>query len=147
MEERKKAYFYRIEGQWKEKKLAFLQEKSLPIMEVSAPEEFGGISGMWTPEHLFVASVVACFIMTFISVAAAMRVEFEEFRCEGEGRLEPVEGNKMAFVEVTLKPAVTVRSEILKEKVLKALKVTHDHCLVARSLKSDVRIEPSIIVK
>jgi len=142
-----KIYYYRVEGIKGEGKSAVLKEDGLTPLDTSAPPEFGGIAGKWTPEHLFVASVVSCYIMTFISVAAAMRIEFEEMKCEGIGTLKPTEGTKMEFVEVILKPTVVVRSEQLKEKTLKAIKVTHDHCLVARSLKSEVKVEPSVIIK
>lgn len=142
-----KIYYYRVEGIKGAGKSAVLKDEGLIPMDTSSPPEFGGMPGKWTPEHLFVASVVSCFIMTFISVANAMRIEFEEMKCEGVGTLKPTEGNKMEFVEVILKPTVVVRSEQLKEKTLKAIKVTHDHCLVARSLKSEVKVEPSVIIK
>ncbi len=142
-----KVYYYKVEGIKGDGKNAVLKEEGLIPLDASSPPEFGGVSGKWTPEHLFVASVVSCYIMTFISVANAMKIEYEEMKCEGTGTLKPTEGNKMEFVEVVLKPYVVVRSEQLKEKVLKAIKVAHDHCLVARSLKSEVKIEPEIIVK
>jgi organic hydroperoxide reductase OsmC/OhrA len=142
-----KIYYYRVEGIKIEGKNAIIKGEGLPPFESSPPIEFGGPGGRWAPEYLFVASVVSCFIMTFISVANAMRIEFEEMKCEGVGTLKPTEGNKMEFVEVILKPTVVVRSEQLKEKTLKAIKVTHDHCLVARSLKSEVKVEPSVIIK
>lgn len=142
-----RVYYYKVEGVRGEGKRATIKEEVLSPLDVSSPPEFGGIAEKWTPEHLFVASVVSCFIMTFISVAGAMKIEFEEMRCEGVGTLKHTEGNKMEFVEVVLKPTVVVKSEQLKEKTLKAIKVTHDHCLVARSLKSEVKVEPSVVIK
>jgi len=139
--------YYRVEGIKVEGKNAIIKGEGLPPFESSPPIEFGGTAGKWTPEHLFVASVVSCFIMTFMAVANVMRIEFEELKCEGVGTLQPTEGNKREFVEVILKPTVMVRSEQLKEKVLKAIKVTHDHCFVARSLKSEVKVEPSVVIK
>ena len=45
-------------------------EAGLPTLEFAAPPEFGGPGGIWSPEHLFVASVSSCLMTTFRSMAS-----------------------------------------------------------------------------
>jgi len=44
---------------------SIIESKVKPSIELSAPVEFGGKSGFWTPEELLVASVNACLMTTF----------------------------------------------------------------------------------
>lgn len=45
------------------------EEDRLPSLYVASPPEFGGPEGVWSPEHLFVASVAACMMTTFRAIA------------------------------------------------------------------------------
>ena len=44
--------------------VAAAQGVELPI-SFSAPPEFKGVAGHWTPEHFFVAAVASCYVSTF----------------------------------------------------------------------------------
>jgi organic hydroperoxide reductase OsmC/OhrA len=61
-------------------------------IEFSAPPEFLGRSRVWTPEDLFVAAVVTCFVSTFSSIADLSKSNFVSLDVNAEGRLEKVDG-------------------------------------------------------
>ncbi len=142
-----KTYLYSVSVHLKGRKRGFLKEENLPEIEFSAPPEFGGEEGVWTPEHLFVSSICSCFFMTFVSVAEVMKLEIKDLKCVAQGKLEEKEGFKKEFVEIILKPFVTIPSETLKNKVLRAIKIAEENCLVARSIKAELKVEHEILVR
>jgi organic hydroperoxide reductase OsmC/OhrA len=58
----------------------------------SAPPEFQGQAGVWTPEHLFVAAVASCYVSTFSGMCLASKFEFHTLDLEVEGILGKEEG-------------------------------------------------------
>ena len=70
----------------------------------SAPPEFQGESGVWTPEHFFVASVVACYVSTFSGISDASKFDFVSLEVDAEGTLEKSQDG-WKFTEVKLRPA------------------------------------------
>jgi organic hydroperoxide reductase OsmC/OhrA len=48
---------------------ATLSTEGVPALSSAPPKEFDGPGDAWSPEHLLLASVLACFIFTFRAVA------------------------------------------------------------------------------
>ena len=46
-----------------------LSGDQLPALESAPPKEFDGPGDKWSPEELFLAAVVDCFILTFRAIA------------------------------------------------------------------------------
>ena len=58
-----------------------------PSISFSAPPEFKGQAGYWTPEHFLVAAVASCFVSTFSGMASNSNFEFLSLESETEGVL------------------------------------------------------------
>jgi organic hydroperoxide reductase OsmC/OhrA len=115
-------------------------------MEVATPPEFPkGIPGIWSPEHLFTAAVVSCFMTTFLSIAENSKLNFKSFTCNSSGKLDMVNG-KLQMTEVLLYPAVTLLNETDRERALKVLTKTEAACLISNSITSKVSMTPSVTV-
>lgn len=95
-------YIYEVEVEWQEERTGLLRSKGLQTLEVSSPPEFHGRSGLWTPEHLFVASVNSCFMLTFLAIAKLAKLAFESFSCYASGKLERGDYS-FKFTEITLR--------------------------------------------
>ena len=72
------SHYYNVTIQWSKDRRGMmcspeLKESSTPAngcIEVATPPEFPkGIAGIWSPEHLLTASVVSCFMTTFLAIA------------------------------------------------------------------------------
>src|SRR5690606_31542034 len=68
-----------------------LGSPGLPDMETTAPPEFNGPEGFWSPETLLVGAVADCFILSFRAVAQASKFDWVDLRVEVEGTLDRVE--------------------------------------------------------
>ncbi|MEO5601542.1 MAG: OsmC family protein [Cyclobacteriaceae bacterium] len=107
-------------------------------IEVATPPEFPkGIPGIWSPEHLFTASVSSCLMTTFLAIAENSKLDFVSFKCNSKGKLEQVEG-KFMMTEVLLEPVVVIKDEIDRERAMKVLQKSEVNCLISNSVKSKV---------
>ncbi len=116
----------------------------LTELKVAAPPQFGGPPGEWSPEHLFVASVVSCFMTTFVAIARNSKLQFIDFECDGVGMLERGDDRRYRISEVVLRPVVRVPEGSNLERVDRILQKAEAACLISRSINSSVRLEPSI---
>ncbi|SRX55454.1 OsmC family protein [Aequorivita sp. CIP111184] len=146
------SHIYNVVINWKNSRRGImcspeLNEKNGVCIEVATPPEFPkGIEGIWSPEHLFVASVSSCLMTTFLAIAENSTLEFESFSCQAEGKLEMVEG-KLMMSEILLKPTVVIHNEVYIDKATRILKKAENACLITHSIKSKVTMEITVKVK
>lgn len=117
-----------------------------PSITFSAPPEFQGEAGRWTPEHLFLASVAGCFVSTFSGIAQFSKFEFLSLDLEVEGVLSKEEGG-WRFARVNLHPRLKIAQEKDHDRANRLLEKAEKTCLVVRSINSKVILEPEVIVE
>jgi organic hydroperoxide reductase OsmC/OhrA len=118
----------------------------LPGLPLAAPPEFGGEEGLWTPEHLLVASVASCLMTTFLAIAELSKLEVESLEVGASGHLVRGEDRRYRFDRITVRPVVGVVGESAREKALRLLAKAEELCLITRSLSAEVQMEPRIEV-
>ena len=116
----------------------------LPDLRLEAPSDFGGPGDAWSPEHLLLAAVQSCFVLTLRGVARASKVEFIKLDLSGSGTVDRQDG-VTRFTEIVLRPRLTVPSGTDRERALRVLEKSEKACLVSSSLSTPVRLEPEII--
>lgn len=130
---------------WDQERRGTLKIEGKPDLPVATPPEFGGHEGIHSPEDLFVASLNACIMSTFLAFAERTRSQFRMFQCTAEGTLEKIEG-KLQFTKIVLSPKIHVPSEREKNHVLHTLELVEKNCLVTNSVKCTVEIYPEVVV-
>jgi peroxiredoxin-like protein len=121
-------------------------EGVLPCISFSAPPEFLGEPGCWTPEHFLVAAVTSCFVSTFSGIAEKSHLEFATFNLDAEGVLGNEDGI-WRFTEIKLRPVVTVLKEEDRDRAIRLLEKAEKACLIARSLQCKVVLFPAVKIK
>lgn len=139
-----KQHLYRTEVEWTGERHGQLRAPTLPKLEVDAPPEFKGHEGVWTPEHLFVASVNSCFMTTFLAIAENSKLEVVKFSTDAEGTLENVKGQGLVISHITLRPKVIVKNSHDAERALRIFEKAEKHCLIANSIRTKTRLEPQV---
>ncbi len=138
-------HFYDIKIKWTKGKEGELTEPTLPAIHTgTAPPFPGGVPDVWSPEHLFVASINACLMTTFFAIAENSKLEFESYECGATGKLEKVEGRYM-ISEVVLKPLIKVKFEKDIERARRIIIKSGNICLISNSVKTQVMLEPEVI--
>lgn len=117
----------------------------LPTLDTTAPPEFGGPEGHWSPETLLTASVADCFILTFKAIARASKVEWTNLTCDVEGTLDRVE-RVTRFTRFDLSATLTVPAGTDQGRAEKLLEKAEQVCLITNSLAAERHLETEIVV-
>jgi len=141
-----KKFTYKTTVTWNEEKKVFLSSFGKQTIEISAPAEFKGRAGVWTPEDLFVASVNACIKTTFLHYAQRENFDFLTYESEAEGILEKVE-NKIMFSEIKVTPKITVASDSQIQKAKELMGLAEKNCFISNSIAAKVMVYPEIKAK
>lgn len=147
------AHFYNVQIEWNKDRKGVMCSPELNssslgggCIEVATPPEFPkGIPGIWSPEHLFTASVSSCLMTTFLAIAENSKLEFSRFHCDSKGKLDQIDG-KFLMTEVILEPTVTILNEKDRERAERVLIKAEAACLISNSIKSKVTMIPRIVV-
>jgi len=143
-----KQFGYSANAQFHQNDRSFVSiEQGVPrIVDFSAPPEFGGEPGIWTPEHFLLAAVGSCFIETFKAVARASKLEFQGIEVRVDGLIEKDAGG-LRFTNIVIHPALIIYHDESHGLAERALSKTERSCLIVRSLSSEVKLEPKILVE
>jgi peroxiredoxin-like protein len=137
-------YFYTTEVEWTGERHGDLRAPVLPNMQVDAPPEFKGHDGVWTPEHLFVASVNSCFMTTFLAIAENSKLEFVSFSANAKGKLEKLDGQGFIMTEVVLRPKLIINHARDVERAGRILEKAEKNCLISNSIKAETKLEAEV---
>jgi organic hydroperoxide reductase OsmC/OhrA len=145
------AHYYNVNVAWNKDRRGMMWSPELSrngstenCIEIATPPQFPkGIPGIWSPEHLFTASVSTCFMTTFLAVADNSKLEFKSFTCKAKGKLDTVEG-KLQMTEVDLEPVLCLLSADDKDKALRVLTKTEQACLITHSVNAIVKVTPVV---
>ncbi|MGK2859372.1 MAG: OsmC family protein [Thermoanaerobaculia bacterium] len=142
---KRKSFTYRTAITWVGKRAGITSSGEKIPFRTASPPEFKGEEGVWSPEDLFVAAVNSCQLMTFISFAMKLELPVASYDSEAEGTLEFVDGG-FQFTRVVVRPRVVVSDPEAIEAVRKAIEDAHRACLVSRSVRCEVLVEPVVEV-
>ena len=127
-------------------KTATLTDHTLAVaIDVASPPEFGGPQGVWSPEHLFVASVSACLMTTFQAIADLSGVEVISYSDQAIGHLQRGEDRRYRIDKITLRPRVVVNG-VQADRALRLVFKAEAACLISGSINSEIVVEPDIQV-
>lgn len=123
---------------------ASMSTTGVPPLLTAPPLQFDGPGDAWSPEHLLLASVQACFLFTLRAVARRMNVTFNSVEINAAGTVHRLAG-VTRFGEIVLRPTISVDASVSDEVVTQLLDTTAKNCLVSASLSAPVRLEPVIV--
>lgn len=108
--------------------------------------ESKGDPAVLNPEQLLVMAASSCQLLWFLHLASKARIDVVAYEDEATA-LMPEGAQPTSITEITLRPRIVVAGEASEERVLKLVATAHEHCYIANSLKSDMRIEAAIEVR
>jgi organic hydroperoxide reductase OsmC/OhrA len=106
----------------------------LPLSDASAVD----------PEEMFVASLAACHMLWFLSLAAQQGLRVDSYEDAATGTLARDTAGQLAMTQVTLRPRVRCVGE--RQPAATELQDLHERahhaCFIAHSVKTELRCEP-----
>jgi len=137
-------YFYETEIEWKGDKDLQVASGNLPAIAAGAPPEFKGREGLWAPEHLFIASLNSCYMLTLLAIAEFSKIAIVSFSSSAKGRLEKVAGSSYQVTEIILKPRIVIASVADLARMPRIVDKAKENCFISNSIKSTIKIEPEV---
>jgi organic hydroperoxide reductase OsmC/OhrA len=122
-----------------------------PQMKFSAPPDAQGHAGVLTPEDAFVAAANSCVMMMFIWAAERFRLKLLSFECRTEGTKLIELDRTETFTRLHFRPVIRIargdeNKEAVEARTRRALEAAQKYSLVANSVKSEIIVEPEILV-
>ena len=135
---------YRVTAWWTSGPTGLAKSDTAPnAIHFTAPVQFGGIEGRWTPEELLLAAVAGCFTTTLRSIASSAQVNFTDLEVEAYATLHKMESG-YGFSEIVLRPTLKIADDSERGRALDLLKKTERLCLVSRAFAMPLTFEPQL---
>jgi len=115
-----------------------------PAIAGSSDPSFRGDRSRFNPEELLVASLSACHMLWYLHLCAVGKVVVLEYEDQPSGTLEETADGGGCFLEVTLRPRITVTPESDLETAKPLHHDAHGKCFIANSVNFPVACEPVI---
>lgn len=140
---------YHTTVQWKGEHWGHIVMGNGPAMDFSAPPDAQGHSGVFTPEDAFVAAANTCIMLMFIWAAGRFKLSLLSYECRAEGVKRIELDRTEIFTQVRLSPQIRIAANgadrsTLEARARRALLSAQKYSLVANSIRSEIRVEPTI---
>lgn len=142
---------YHTTVQWTGEHWGQIEMGNGPQMKFSAPPDAQGHPGVLTPEDAFVAAANTCIMMMFLWAAKRFRLKLLSYECRTEGtKLIELDRTEI-FTCLRFKPIIRIDpgdedKQVVESRTRKALDAAQKYSLVANSVKSDIVVEPDVII-
>ncbi len=146
-----KTAVYHTTVTWKGEHRGHLTMGNGPEMDFSAPPDAQGHAGVLTPEDAFVAAANTCIMLMFIWAAERYKLKLVSYDCRAEGTKRIELDRTEVFTQLCFQPVIridrgTEETSIVEARVRRALESAQKYSLVANSVKSEIIIEPQVII-
>jgi peroxiredoxin-like protein len=137
---------YRVAAWWTAGRTGLAKSDSAPnAIHFTAPSEFGGLEGRWTPEELLLASIAGCYTTTLRAIAGAASFDFTDLQVEASGTIRKTESG-YTFSEIVVRPNLKITAAQDRNRALDILRRAEELCLVSRAVGAIVKFEPQLEV-
>jgi len=135
---------YRVAAWWTSGRTGLAKSDSAPnAIHFTAPTEFGGLEGRWTPEELLLAALAGCYTTTLRAIAGTAQFSFTDLQVEASGTVRKADSG-YSFSQIVIRPNLKIGSEQDRGRALELLKKAEQLCLVSRSIGTTLKFEPQL---
>jgi organic hydroperoxide reductase OsmC/OhrA len=110
----------------------------------SSLPSFGGDAACWNPEDLLAAALSQCHMLTFLALAAKVRLDILAYEGGAEAVLETADRISRVGV-IALRPTIRVAPGTDAAKVEELFQKAHKYCVIANSFNGTVLMEPRVV--
>lgn len=101
--------------------------------------------GMLSPQTLLVSASATCVILSLYKAAEKLRTEFDRVHVSARGEMKERDDGYWHFGRIKLNLKVWIPTEEERSKVEKGVRLAHESCPVANTLKCDTELNFDIM--
>jgi organic hydroperoxide reductase OsmC/OhrA len=144
--QRSKVFTYQADVVWDGDRRCTAHAGERPTLYMAPPADFpGGLDDQWSPEHLFLAALQSCTMLSFLSQCSHRGIGVAAYRSSAQGEVGRREDDgRYAFerVEITVmarvEPGVAGRARALTERAER-------DCFISASTTAEIETDWRII--
>ncbi len=135
---------YRVTAWWTSGRTGIAKSESAPnAIHFTAPPQFGGLEGRWTPEDLLMSALASCFTTTFHAIAGYVKFEYTDLAVEAEGTVGKAKTG-YCFSQIAIRPSLRIRDEKQRNEAINLLTRAKALCLISRALATKQKFEARV---
>lgn len=116
-----------------------------PDIAASSDPAFRGDATRYNPEELLVASLSSCHLLWYLHLCSVNGILVSEYRDRASGTMEEAGDGSAKFLQVQLRPLVTIASSNDRVKALALHGEAHRLCYIAQSVNFPVHVDATIV--
>lgn len=120
-----------------------IQGVGKPVILASSDPAFRGDGSRYNPEELLLASLSSCHMLWYLHLCAVNGIVVVDYHDRSEGVMVEHRDGAGEFSVVTLRPKVRIQTGD-PAKALALHDDAHRYCFIARSVRFEVRHEPTV---
>jgi len=135
---------YRVAAWWTSGRTGLAKSDSAPnAIHFTAPTEFGGLEGRWTPEELLLAAIAGCYTTTLRAIAGRAQFNFTDLQVEASATVHKAESG-WAIAQIVVRPNLKIASAEERDQAFELLQRAEKLCLVSRAIGTALKFEPQL---
>jgi len=135
---------YRVAAWWTSGRTGLAKSDSAPnAIHFTAPAEFGGLEGRWTPEELLLAAIAGCYTTTLRAIAGRAQFNFTDLQVEASATVHKAESG-WEIAQIVVRPNLKIASANERDQALELLQRAEKLCLVSRAIGTSMKFEPQL---
>jgi organic hydroperoxide reductase OsmC/OhrA len=115
-----------------------------PELSLTADAAFRGDAAKHNPEDLLVAAISSCHMLSYLALCAKYGISVLSYEDAASGTMQEDGKGGGRFVEVTLRPKVTIADAEQIERAVKLHDRAHELCFIANSCSVPIHHQPEV---
>ncbi len=124
-----------------------IQAAGKPEIEGSSDPHFRGDERCYNPEELFVSAIAGCHMLWYLHLCAVNGVVVTRYEDQPKGSMEVAATGGGRFLEIILRPTITLSEVRMKEQAFVLHHKAHELCFLAASVNFPISIQPKIVIQ
>ena len=117
-----------------------------PTLDGSADYSFRGEREKWNPEEMLLSALSSCHMLSYLHICAEAGIVVLSYTDMAEGSMEVAPDASGRFLDVVLRPQVTIAPECDAETATILHELAHQKCFIANSVNFPVRCEATVLL-
>jgi organic hydroperoxide reductase OsmC/OhrA len=121
--------------------------KNQVVYRFDTPKEFGGKAERTSPEEIFISSIGACLITTFLFFRKKIKFPMKSLRVDVNGKLDHKNSEGYRVREINASLIVEIENSQSIHKIQKCFDLTEKFCPISQSLKNCLTLKTSLKIE
>ena len=134
---------YEVDLKWTSGDQSEINSGERAVILGGSPAQFDGTDETrWSPEHLVLAALSQCLLLTWVSLNKRSQIPLKGWAAKGESTLDKT---KEGLVFTAFKLTITLKTDAARtEEAARLLETAKKYCIISNALKTPATLESKV---